>query len=60
MVTKIKPYQSKNNLMKLNQCMKDFINNLQKSGTWEIQLTIVINNKLSKKMKVSKTFWITA
>ena len=38
-----KPYQSKNTLMKLKQCMKNFINNLQKSGTWEIQLTIAIN-----------------
>ena len=62
MVTKIKPYQSKNNLMKLNQCMKVFINNLQKFDEEHIMhsksdnIEFMIYDKLSKKMKVSKNF----
>ena len=38
-VIEIKPYQSKNTL---KRCLKDIINNLKKSDTWKIQLTIAI------------------
>ena len=43
MVIKIKHYQLKNILINLDHKQKDIINNLKKSDTWKIQLTIANN-----------------
>ena len=40
MMIEIKHYQLKNILIKLDQFLKDIINNLEKSDTWKIQLTV--------------------
>ena len=45
-VIEIKPYQLKNIMIKLNHQtlkLKGTINNIKKSDTWAIQLTIAIN-----------------
>ena len=45
-VIEIKPYQLKNIMIKLNDQtlkLKGTINNIKKSDTWTIQLTIAIN-----------------
>ena len=42
-VIKIKHYQLKDILIKLDHTRQDIINNPKKSNTWKIQLTIVIN-----------------
>ena len=43
MVIEIKQYHLMYNFNKFRPCLKDIINNLKKSGTWNIQLTIVNN-----------------
>ena len=48
MVIEIKHYQLKNILIKLGPYLKDIINDLKKSDTWKIQLTIAINFISSK------------
>ena len=42
-VIEIKHYQLKNLLIKIRPYLKDIINNLKKSDTWKIQLTIANN-----------------
>ena len=50
MVIEIKEYQSKEELHKIRPYLKD-INNLKKSNTWKIQLTLAIKFISSKDTK---------
>ena len=43
MVIETKHYQLKKYLNKIRPHLKDIINNLKKSDTWKIELTIAIN-----------------
>ena len=48
MVIETKHYQLKKYLNKIRPHLKDIINNLKKSDTWKIELTIAINFISSK------------
>ena len=47
-VTEIKYYQLKKYLNKISPYLEDIINNLKKSNTWRIQLTLTISFTSSK------------